>query len=491
MRSTIALAAQRRKRLKGRNRLRSGSRDVKGTGPMIGRLVWLVGAWTIVLVAALGQAQVTPDSSRAPTTPDRTTAPAPSEETQPISPTRTLESEIDADEQPLVPMTPRPEPETTVQPEEPPVEPETVGTQEAIDIDELGRRRWRIIPLFTIGFEYNDNIFISETDRVSDFLWVATGGFIFELGDFRNRTENYLGVKWLGQPVIYTENSEQNAFNQFAAISLQYRFTKMVVRWDSNYSYVKGPNREVNEITTTQQFWNSLIFAYDYSEKTQLNFTLYQSTTLTEGFQDNNQYEARAGIDYQIFPKTRLGGEGAIGILDSTDTPLQYYQQLRLRIAYLPTEKLTFTFNGGIQFIEFEGTDEVKVEPVFSLGVAYQPFPATSIALMGFRNIVGSSLEPGQDYAATGFELSVQQRFFQKVVAAVNFGYENDSYFGTTPGTETQRVDDYVYVRPRLTYAFVDWFSASIFYEYRQTASTLPGFSFYNNRAGLEFLTKF
>jgi hypothetical protein len=472
--------------------------------PVIGRIVVLIGAWTIVLVAAVGQPEVAPDSSGAPTAldlvrdnelfaADRSTAPSPvpSEETRPISPTRTLDNEIDTDERPLVPMTPQQERETTVQPEEPPVETETVGTEKAIDTYELGRRRWRIIPLFTIGFEYNDNIFLSETDRVSDFIWTATGGFVFELGDFRNHDENYLGVRWLGQPVIYTENSEQNAFNQFASITLQYRFTRMVARWDTNYSFVKGPNREVNTITTTQQFWNSLAFAYDYSEKTQLTLTLYQSTMLTEDFQDNNQYEVRAGINYQIFPKMRVGGEGSIGVLDSTDTPLQYFQALRLQIAYLPTEKLTFSFNGGLQFIEFKGTDVVKVEPVFSLGVSYQPFPATSIGLMGFRNVRGSSLEPGQDYVATGFELSVQQRFLQKLVAALNLGYENDSYFGTTPETPTERVDDYVYVRPRLTYAFVDWFSASIFYEYRQTASNQSGVSFYNNRAGLEFITRF
>src|SRR4029434_9223261 len=102
-------------------------------------------------------------------------------------------------------------------------------------------------------------------------------------------------------------------------------------------------------------------FAYDYSEKTQLTLTLYQSTMLTEDFQDNNQYEVRAGINYQIFPKMRVGGEGSIGVLDSTDTPLQYFQALRLQIAYLPTEKLTFSFNGGLQFIEFKGTDVVKV----------------------------------------------------------------------------------------------------------------------------------
>ena len=286
---------------------------------MIGRIILLFGACTIVLVAALGQ-PVTPDSSPAPTAPDRTTVspPVPSEETRPISPTRTRESEIDTDDQPLVPMTPQPEPETTVQPEERPVEPETVGTEEAIDIYELGRRRWRIIPIFSVGGVYSDNIFGSETDRVSDFIGSTTFGFVFELGDFRQHDENYVGLTWTGQPVIYAQNSAQNAFNQYAAITLQYRFDKMVARYDGSFSMVKGQNRDVNTIVSMKSIWNRLAFSYDYSEKTELNFTLLQSKIATEGFQGDDQYEATAGMNYQIFPKTTVGPQGVVGVIDST-----------------------------------------------------------------------------------------------------------------------------------------------------------------------------
>ena len=46
-----------------------------------------------------------------------------------------------------------------------------------------------------------------------------------------SQNENYLVVKWVGKPVIYTENTEQNGFNQFASITFQYRFTKLVSNW--------------------------------------------------------------------------------------------------------------------------------------------------------------------------------------------------------------------------------------------------------------------
>jgi hypothetical protein len=393
---------------------------------------------------------------------------------------------------------PRPETETMLAPERQPIEEEAFGAQQARQAEggvllpqDVSRKKWRLTPLFSAEVTYDDNIFLTNTDRVSDVIWTPSIGFIYELGDFRQHKENYLTAQWIGMPVIYTKNSDQDGFNQYVALSLQYRFSRLVAKFDSSYSHIKGSSRDVNTITTTDTFWNALAFTYDYTDKTAFNLTLSQSTSITDGFQTTSQYQARAGMDHQLLPKTRLGVQGVAGLIDSSDTPLQYLQQLLMQIYYNPTGKLTFALSGGVQFLEFEGSDEVKIDPVFSLGLNYQPFPATSINLVGFRNVVGSSDLAGQDYFATGFELNVSQQFFQKLVAAVSFGYENDEYFGTTVETPTDRVDNYVFVRPRLTYAFVDWFSVSIWYEYRETVSTQESSSFTNNRAGLEFLTKF
>ena len=125
------------------------------------------------------------------------------------------------------------------------------------DVDLTGRKRWRLTPLFAAGVEYNDNIFLSNTDRVADVIFTISPGFIFELGDFREKKENYLSLLWIGQPVFYAENSSNNAFNQFVGLVFQYRFTKLWMIFRSDYSHVKGPNRDVNTITTTDRFWSS------------------------------------------------------------------------------------------------------------------------------------------------------------------------------------------------------------------------------------------
>ena len=358
-------------------------------------------------------------------------------------------------------------------------------------LPEESRRRWRIIPLLSGGVVYDDNIFLSNQDPVADVIWTLSFGGIYELGDFRNQTENYLLAQWIGNPAIYTKNSEQNAFNQYAALTLQYRFNRLVLRLDSSFSHVKGANREVNTITTTTEFRNSLLFRYDYSAKTSFDLTLSQDTSLTEDFQNNSRYEGSAGMDYLIMPKTKLGARGAVGVLTSTDDPIQFYQQALARVEYTPLAKLTFTFEGGLQFLEFQGSDKVKIDPVFNLGVQYDPFPGTALGFFGYRNVVSSTTLEGQDFIATGFELRVQQGFLQKLTATVGVGYENDSYFATTAETPTDRVDNYLFVRPSLTYAFVDWFSASIFFEFRQNTSTQETNGFDNNRAGIDILTRF
>ena len=411
-------------------------------------------------------------------------------EQQAVEPrTPTIREDLETTYDAVRPLRPGLETDTMVQPGTERIEQQALEEGPVADVDLTGRKRWRLTPLFSAGVEYNDNIFLSNTDRVADVIFTISPGFIFELGDFREKKENYLSLLWIGQPVFYAENSSNNAFNQFVGLVFQYRFTKLWMIFRSDYSHVKGPNRDVNTITTTDRFWSSLAFNYDYSDKTQLNLTFAQNISLTQDFENTSQYEVRTSVDHQVLPKTRLGVQGVAGVLASSDTPLQYHQQLRLQGSYVPTQKLSFLFSGGVQFLEF--SDTVKIDPVFSLGLFYQPFPGTSFSLSGFRNVVGSSSEAGQDYFATGFEVGVSQQFFQRVVTSVAFGYENDSYFGTTPETPTNREDNYVFVRPRITYAFVDWFSLSVFYEFRQTTSNQQSSSFYNNRAGLEVLTKF
>jgi len=253
-----------------------------------------------------------------------------------------------------------------------------------------------------------------------------------------------------------------------------------------------------------------LRFQYDYSEKTSFDLQFRQeysassnpstpsggtsaTPTPESGKTTNNEYQTRAGVNYQMFPKTSIGLEAAGGISDQSESPLQYYQQARVRLIYVATGKLNLKFSGGVEVREYQGTNRITISPVFSLGLDYRPFDGTTISVVGYRNISPATSITGQDITATGFNISATQRFLQKFIAGISFGYENDVYSANSGETTTQtdRVDNYLYVRPRLSYSFVRWCSANVFYEHRRTNSSQTISSFYDNRIGMEIAAEF
>ena len=220
-----------------------------------------------------------------------------------------LEEEAFGADRTLTPLRPGPGPatDTMLAPDRRPIEEEAFGAaqaeQAALLPEDVSQKKWRLTPLFSAEVMYDDNIFLTNTDRVSDVIWTPSIGLIYELGDFRDKTENYLTSQWIGMPVIYTKNTDQSGFNQYVALSLQYRFSKLVAKLDSSYSHVRGSSRDVNTITTTQTFWNSLAFTYDYSAKTAFNLSFTQSTSSTRRLSDNQPISSESGHGLSAFAK--------------------------------------------------------------------------------------------------------------------------------------------------------------------------------------------
>ena len=63
-------------------------------------------------------------------------------------------------------------------------------------------------------------------------------------------------------------------------------------------------------------------------------------------------------------------------------------------------------------------------------------------------------------------------------------GYENDEYIAIAEDVQAGRVDNFVFIRPSLAFAFTKWASISVFYEFRKNFSNEFEFAFYDNRVG-------
>jgi Putative beta-barrel porin 2 len=370
-------------------------------------------------------------------------------------------------------------------PEQPPAN-ELVPSGNKNVIEAATAKLWRLIFTIGAGVFYDDNIFISHTDRKADTVFTLDGGFAFELGDYRQQADNYLIAKYLATGYLFTRNTGQDSVDQDAVLRDQYRFSNFTFQNQINFDYLNGSDRTVGTFVTRYLLDGSLKLLYDVSPKTQLFAQFEQISSIYRAELSSYEYIGRVGVDYLITPKIKLGLQGVVGDLVQQDGPSSLYGQAELRAAYQYSEKLTFRGAAGFQVTSYSNSDLTRVTPVFELGADYHPFTDTTFSLTGFRKIFASPLFAGEFYTATGVSFTVDQKIFQRVTAEVLVGYEHDSYNSTGgPGSfDIGRTDDYVYFRPSLTYNFRQWLSVTVYYQYSRNSSTTSSDAFFDNRVG-------
>jgi hypothetical protein len=378
-------------------------------------------------------------------------------------------------------------------PEQPPPANELLPSEKKNVIEAAAEKVWRLILTFGTGWFYDDNIFISHTNRKADNVFTLDGGFSFELGDYRQQVGNYQIVKFLTTGYLFTRNTGQDSVDYDAVVQGQYRFSNFTFQNQIIFDYLNGSDRTVGTFVSRYLLDGRLRLLYDVSDKTQLFGEFEQISSIYVAEISSYEYIGRFGVDYSITPKIKLGLEGDVGDLVQEDGPSSLYGQARLRAAYRYTEKLTFRGSAGVEVRSYSNSDLIRVTPVFELGADYRPFTDTTVSLTGFRKIFASPIAFDQFFTATGVELDVKQRLLQRFTAVATFGYEHDTYHGTggVVTINTGRTDDYFYIRPNITYDFRKWLTATLYYEYSRNSSSVGESSFYDNRVGLQISITF
>jgi hypothetical protein len=352
---------------------------------------------------------------------------------------------------------------------------------------------WRVVPLVNAGVIYDDNIFISNTDRKADVIFNIGGGFALEVGDYRTLEENYLLLEYLASGYFFGKYTSQNSFGQDASLLAQYRFNQLAVQLESEYQYINGAQRQVGGFTTRNLILNDLRFVYDLSEKTSVDLTLTQNNFIYDSPYNSSYYfQATAGMDYQVLPKVRAGLEGTVGYVTADNNPDQTYQIINARAKYDLTGKVAINATAGVQFNQYTSGDQsMRVSPVFAVGGDYLPFPNTALSLVAYRNLQVSPSLDNQDFWATGVELGITQTIAQRFQLGLSGGYENDTYVSNLKDVDADRVDDFFFIQPEISYNFLKYLTATIFYQHRFNDSTLPVDTWYDNQVGLELSAAF
>jgi len=366
-------------------------------------------------------------------------------------------------------------------------------------------RRFHYSLRLTVRGVYDDNIFISNTNRVSDYYFAIEPAITIGFGDMEGRGGDYIRLDYMPSIVLYVDHSDEDAVSHLIHLEGRHQFSRLTVTLSQEVDILDGTN--LNSTLDTTGLHANL----DASQPTRLNLFItrlradYELTGklfLTGEFNadiydypDFISSELLSGglyINYNWTPKVVVGIGGTAGYVFVDDpNPNQTFEQANVRFNYQMTGKLSFNASAGVEFRQFDGNRSERTTPVFELGATYRPFDGTTITLAGTRRMLPSGFFADQDFATTAVVLSIQQRLLQRIYLGLAAGYENDDYFSTVRGVNATRDDNYYFVEPSLDVLITRYWSAGVYYLHRQDFSSIDFFSFYDNQIGVRTTIRF
>jgi hypothetical protein len=349
--------------------------------------------------------------------------------------------------------------------------------------------RWKWKRSLSLGVSADDNVYLSSTHKQSDVIFTLGGNFQLLWG--LKKEESYLAIDYSPSVIVFADHSRANAFDQKVGVGGQWRIAKLTLGVQAGAQSLSGSDTDVGGRANRSLWQVSLQAKYDYSTKTSFEVNLAPNAADYSHYLDSIEWTNSNWIDYQVFPKTRVGAGLTFGYLKPAGSSAQTYQEALVRITNPMSGKLTVNASGGVQYRQLGSGGGTQTTPVFRVGASYQPFDGTAISVDASRRIYSSAATVGQNFAATGGTVSVRQRLFKRVFATVAGGYEDATYQSTESQGGTSRHDQYVFVRPSVSFEFRKWVNLELYYQYRSNTSTAAFSAFDSNIAGLQAAISF
>jgi len=342
--------------------------------------------------------------------------------------------------------------------------------------------KWRLRPRFSITGIFDDNIYLSSNNKVSDFYFAISPGATLSYGP----EESALKVRadYTASFLVFTKESSQDTVDQNAVARISYAMSKLTLGLNLGIQSLSGASIDVGDRVRRQVYYVGVMSNYVLDEKFSVDLNGDETLADYHGYLDSNETRIQSWLNYQAAGKLRVSLGSTVGFLDVQDGSGQTYEQLLGRVNYDATGKLVVYASGGV---DLRQSDTTNVSPVFSIGAAYSPYATTTITLDIHERIYGSAALVGQDYRATGMFVTLNQQLRPSLSMFLSLGYENASYFAVQDGIAANRRDNYYFARVGPEWRVKPWCNLSSFYEFSKNDSTGIGSrSFTRNRVGVQ-----
>lgn len=375
----------------------------------------------------------------------------------------------------------------------------------------LADRKWTMIRFGGFRVSADDNLFISATDRRSDVSFQVSAGLAFGWGNFRTEVrqlgpsdryfeplnltvedvpKNFIFGQYYATASFFAENSDENAVDHDALIAGRWEGGKLTLGLRLRFQTLSGPDIDVGDRAQRTLYGGEITSNYAVSEKTSLEVNVYNRSYDYDDQLDWSEWMVEDWVNYQIFPKTKISLGTRLGVAVVESQSNQTFEQLVARVVYLPTVKLGFSLDGGVEWRQYgSGSDDVF--NVFNFSATYTPFDGTQLSANSYRRNSASVSLADENITATGVSARARQRILQRYYLALEGGYQDAAYASTGTAEASGRDDETTYIKPSISFDVTRYLSAEAAYQHRRNESSRPDLSFTENVFSLQLYLQF
>jgi hypothetical protein len=342
---------------------------------------------------------------------------------------------------------------------------------------------WRgvqIRPDLRYQFLYGNGILRRPGNPITTGAHTLTPGLRLNLG-------NYVGLYYIPQLTYYTTDLLEDQVSHSAGMQTGAALNRWRLGLSQRYLQTSSPLIETGEQVSRTSYQTGVSAAHPLSSAMSVQLSAAQNFTFSDRFNNWRQWSTLNWLNWQARPKVGLGLGAGFGYTDVDFGTDMTFENILGRVQWFPGDRLSVQANGGVEIRQFLQTDVPdQVSPVYGFGLGYQMFDHTSVSLDA-RRATGVSILRGQIHETTMVTLGIRQQLMERFAFSLRAGYR-ETEFQSTGGTELRRTrrDEYVQVRPALSYNFMNRTQLSTFYQFNKNLSRDPRFEFDGHLVGFE-----
>lgn len=355
---------------------------------------------------------------------------------------------------------------------------------------------FRILPSLGLSVEYDDNILLTPSDEIADFIWHITPGVLIELPSRKYA----IRLGYQADILRYTDNTDLDTIHQAALADARVNFNmglglRLTDRFLITNDFAGFP---VPELTELVERWENTLDAggdYTLSERftVDVNFRWfmvdYQAEPRFNQF-DRDDYTIAGTLFYRVLPKTSVLGEFEYNMVRYDESVVARDRdsdawRFKVGVKGDITAKTTVLVKVGWEWRDYENPARSDWDGLIAeVNAIWKYREPSEVRIFGGRANVESLFEGTNYYVSTYGGAEVRHFLSERLILRVRGlggvnDYPHDVLLG--PGSP-DRSDTFFEAGVSLKYQMRRWLAFELGYNYLVLNSNFDEFDYKDNR---------